>query len=143
MANTGKVKVSNRLSGTESMDQFGRITNVTDSSARIEVYIPKKCNGKMVIVCPGGAYKLLASFHEGVYVADWLNNNDIAAAVLYYGMPSHNSTVPMDDLTTAIRYCRAHAKEWGIKQIGVMGFSAGGHLGMLRFRATGGQGKPS
>lgn len=127
-ANTGKVKVSNRLSGPEAMDQFGRITNVTDSSARIELYIPKKCNGKMVIVCPGGAYKLLASFHEGVYVAEWLNNNDIAAAVLYYRMPNHNSTVPMDDLSTALRYCRAHAKEWGIKEIGVMGFSAGGHL---------------
>lgn len=101
---------------------------MTDSSARVELYIPKKCNGKMVIVCPGGAYGYLSSYYEGIYVAEWLNSNNIAAAVLYYRLPNHNSTVPMEDITTAIRYCRAHAKEWGVKQVGTMGFSAGGHL---------------
>ena len=126
-ANAGKVRTGNKLHGQEQHVSSG-INNVTDSSARIEFYIPKKCDGKMVIICPGGGYSHLACYHEGIYVAQWLNEHDIAAAVLYYRMPNHHHSVPMEDFSTAIRYCREHAREFGVKQIGAMGFSAGGHL---------------
>jgi acetyl esterase/lipase len=84
-----------------------------------------------VVVCPGGSYAHLAMDHEGVQIAQWLNNLGISAFVLKYrlGMKYHHP-VELGDAQRAIRYVRAHAAEWGIdpQRIGVWGFSAGGHL---------------
>lgn len=85
-----------------------------------------------VIVFPGGGYGHLAMGHEGTEIAEWLNARGITAFVLKYRMSStgHRHPVPMMDAQQAIRTVRAKAKEYKIdpKRIGVLGFSAGGHL---------------
>jgi acetyl esterase/lipase len=94
-----------------------------------------KANGTAVIICPGGAYWGLAIDHEGAQIARWLNGLGITAFVLKYRLPDNSimenkSIGPMQDGQRAIRIVRSHAKEWGINpdKIGIMGFSAGGHL---------------
>lgn len=93
---------------------------------------PAKANGTAVVVLPGGGYGHLAMDHEGSQIADWLNSMGVTAFVLKYRMSAnkHLHPIPMMDGQRAIRYVRAHAKEWGVdpSKIGVMGFSAGGHL---------------
>ncbi|MCF0174420.1 MAG: alpha/beta hydrolase [Bacteroidaceae bacterium] len=118
---------SNGLSGDETLTETGNLGNISDN-ARIDLYFPKKPNGQMVIVCPGGGYKYVSSFNEGVYVAEWMLARGITVCVVKYRMPNGHWRVPLNDVQNAFRYCRAHAAEWKINQIGVMGFSAGGHL---------------
>ncbi|MCC7085905.1 MAG: alpha/beta hydrolase [Pirellulales bacterium] len=85
-----------------------------------------------VIVVPGGGYGSLAMDHEGQQIAEWLNGMGISAFILKYRMHAtgHMHPVPMMDGQRAIRTVRARAKEWNIspERIGVIGFSAGGHL---------------
>lgn len=83
-----------------------------------------------VVVCPGGGYAHLAP-HEGEPVARWLNTLGISAGVLRYRLaPKYRHPAPLHDVTRAIRTVRAHASDWNIdpSKIGVLGFSAGGHL---------------
>ena len=117
----------NALRGPETCSATGSRRNVGDD-ARIDLYFPEHCNGQMVMITPGGGYEHLSTYNEGVYGAKWLTERGIAACVLKYRMPNKHTTVPLDDLQNAMRYLRYHAKEWGIRQIGVMGGSAGGHL---------------
>lgn len=95
----------------------------------------EKATGTAVIICPGGAYGGLAIKHEGEQVAKWLNSLGITAFVLKYRLPDdsimkNKSIGPMQDGQRAIRMVRSHAKDWGIDpgKIGILGFSAGGHL---------------
>ncbi len=95
----------------------------------------EKATGTAVVICPGGAYGGLAVKHEGSQVAKWFNSLGITAFVLKYRLPDdcimqNKSVGPMQDGQQAIRFVRRHAKEWGInpRKIGIMGFSAGGHL---------------
>ncbi|MBS1947978.1 MAG: alpha/beta hydrolase [Bacteroidetes bacterium] len=95
----------------------------------------KKANGTAVIICPGGGYSILAASHEGYDVAKKLNEWGIAAFVLKYRIPDDKTMVnkeigPLQDAQRAIQMVRENAKEWGIDpgKIGIMGFSAGGHL---------------
>ena len=85
-----------------------------------------------VIVCPGGGYGHLAMDHEGRQIAEWLNSFGVTAFVLRYrhANTGHKHPTPLLDGQRAIRTVRARAGEWGLdpQQIGVMGFSAGGHL---------------
>jgi acetyl esterase/lipase len=84
-----------------------------------------------VIVFPGGGYVFLAANHEGRQVANYLNSLGLTAFVLRYRVaPRYHDPVPMLDAQRAIRFVRAHAAEYGVRpdQIGVLGFSAGGHL---------------
>ena len=120
---------SNEAEGPEfRKEPSGNIGNVGDS-ARMELFIPKHPNGQMVVICPGGGYTNLAMRHEGRWAAEWLNARGIAACVLVYRMPRKvHPQAPVTDVQNALRYCRYHAQEWGVRQIGVMGFSAGGHL---------------
>jgi acetyl esterase/lipase len=120
-------KTSNCLEGSETAMGWGFLGNVTDS-ARIDIFMPKNPNGQMVIACPGGGYAGLSCWNEGTYAAKWLNDKNIACAVLKYRLPNGHREVPLQDVHNAFRYCRQHSEEWGIRQIGVMGFSAGGHL---------------
>ena len=122
-----EMKTDNGLSGEENINRNGNIGNISDK-ARFDLYFPKKPNGQMVIVCPGGGYTIVSSYNEGVYVADWMTSHGVTVAVAKYRLPNGHWTVPLDDIHEIFRYCRAHAEEWGISQIGVMGFSAGGHL---------------
>ncbi|MDQ0230695.1 alpha/beta hydrolase [Metabacillus malikii] len=82
-----------------------------------------------VIVCPGGGYVRRAE-HEGEPVAKWLNSIGISAFVLDYRVAPSKHPAPLLDLQRAIRYVRHHAEEWNIdkQRIGILGFSAGGHL---------------
>jgi len=103
----------------------------------ISVYLPSKKNatGEAVVICPGGGYQILAWDWEGLDIAKWLNARGIAAIVLKYRLPQSKSNVvqdksPLLDAQRAIRYTRYHAEDWHIdpSKIGIMGFSAGGHL---------------
>ena len=108
--------------GTEDSDQ---------PSLTIFLPVKNQANGTGVIVCPGGSYMALASNHEGRQVANWLNSLGIAAFVLKYRLgPRYHHPIELGDAQRAIRLVRAHATEYGIApdRLGVMGFSAGGHL---------------
>lgn len=103
----------------------------------LEIYLPAKKNatGKAIVICPGGGYMGLAYDWEGTDIAKWLNSKGIAAFVLKYRMPQAKSVVvshkaPLQDAQRAMRIVRSNAVKWNVKtdQVGVMGFSAGGHL---------------
>jgi acetyl esterase/lipase len=99
----------------------------------LTVFLPTRnqANGTGVIVCPGGRYTALAANHEGRQVANWLNSLGIAAFVLKYRLgPRYHHPVELGDGQRALRLVRAHAAEYGVAvdRLGVMGFSAGGHL---------------
>lgn len=100
--------------------------------AKVTVYLPneKHATGRAVVCCPGGGYSHLAMNHEGFDWAPFFNGQGIALIVLKYRMPHGNYTVPAEDAEEAIRLVRRHADEWHInpKDVGIMGFSAGGHL---------------
>lgn len=118
---------SNGFSGTEKINEYGNISNIGDQ-ARLEIYLPEKCNGQMVVDCPGGGYQIVSSWNEGSRAADWFVKHGIACCVVIYRLPNHHHTIPLTDVQNAFRYCRAHSEEWGIDQIGIVGYSAGGHL---------------
>jgi len=98
------------------------------------VYLPpaEKAVGTGVVVCPGGGYGALAMDHEGDQIAQWFNSFGVAAFILDYRHRNkgYMHPAPMLDVQRAIRLVRARADEFGVKtdRIGVMGFSAGGHL---------------
>ena len=88
-------------------------------------------NGAVVVICPGGGYRILAATHEGLHVAAALNQAGINAFVLRYRVgPKYHSTTSLLDGQRAIRYVRHHAERFNIDptRIGMLGFSAGGHL---------------
>jgi acetyl esterase/lipase len=101
-----------------------------DAGAWITVYRPEKPNGTAVVICPGGGYGGLAIQPEGHGIAKWLNTHGILGAVLEYRLPAGRSSVPMLDAQRAIRTVRTNAQQWNIhpNHIGIIGFSAGGHL---------------
>lgn len=116
----------------------GRGASITKVSVpTLSVYLPAKgkANGTAVIVCPGGGYSGLAIGHEGYPVAEKFAAMGITAFVLKYRLPSDEimqdrSVGPLQDVEQAIYNVRKDAAKWGINpsKIGVMGFSAGGHL---------------
>ncbi|MFC3198783.1 alpha/beta hydrolase [Parapedobacter deserti] len=113
-----------------------RISGVTKPT--LTAYLPNKKTahaGKAVIVCPGGGYSILAIGHEGHDVAQAFAAHGIAAFVLQYRLPTDDAMIdkrigPLQDAQRAIQLVRERADEWGVAQdkIGVVGFSAGGHL---------------
>lgn len=102
------------------------------SEPRMYVYLtPKENNsGTAVLICPGGAYAGLSIIKEGEEIAHWYNSKGVNAFILYYRMPNGHSDIPLKDAQAAMEIIHLRAKEWKINQrkIGVMGFSAGGHL---------------
>jgi acetyl esterase/lipase len=101
-----------------------------DTEVYITVHRALKPNGAAVIICPGGGYGGLVTGGEGHGIAAWLNKHGIAGVVLEYRLPAGRTYVPLLDAQRAIRTVRARANDWGIDpaRIGIMGFSAGGHL---------------
>jgi acetyl esterase/lipase len=106
----------------------------------IRVFLPSRRNatGKAVLVIPGGGYRVLAYDSGGTEIAQWLNSKGIAAVVLKYRLPFTSNNIighlsPLLDAQRALRLIRHHAEEWEIdhRQIGVIGFSAGGHLASI------------
>jgi acetyl esterase/lipase len=98
----------------------------------LDIYHAKGENrtGTAVVICPGGGYGVLAYEHEGHEIARWLNQNGITGVILRYRMYPYRHPVPMVDVQQAIATVRSYAPQWGVdpQRIGVMGFSAGGHL---------------
>ena len=97
----------------------------------LTIHLANNANGCGVIVCPGGGYRTLASDHEGLQVAQWLNGFGIHAFVLRYRLgPHYHSTISRQDGQRAVRMVRYHASAWGLdsERLGMLGFSAGGHL---------------
>jgi len=91
----------------------------------------EKANGGAVIICPGGGYRHLAMTYEGHEVAQWFNEYGVTAFVLRYRLaPKYHHPAQISDAQRAIRTVRARAQEWGVDptRLGIMGFSAGGHL---------------
>ena len=88
-------------------------------------------SGTAVLIAPGGSYHMLASNHEGRQVANWFNAMNVTAFVLKYRLgPKYHNPIELEDAQRAIRWVRAHAAQYGFdpNRVGMMGFSAGGHL---------------
>jgi acetyl esterase/lipase len=120
---------------SDKSDGIIRLRNVSNPS--LKVYKPKegKANGTSVIICPGGGYSILAINHEGYDVAEWFAAHGVTAFVLKYRLPqaemfTYSHVRPLEDAQSAIAYVRENAKAYKIdpNKIGIMGFSAGGHL---------------
>ena len=131
----GDIPFSNGIIGDEEYTDKGHVQNIQDPT--ITIYLPKKskATGAAVVICPGGGYRLLAIQHEGHDVAKWFNEFGVAGIVVKNRLPTSEnitdtSEVAMTDAQRAVRLVRHHAGEWGIEKnkIGIMGFSAGGHL---------------
>lgn len=105
-----------------------------DDKPMLTIFLPdkSKANGAAVVICPGGGYGHLAVDHEGKQIAEWLNSLGMAGFVLEYRHRGHGygHPAPLQDAQRAIRTVRARAAEWNVnpEKIGIMGFSAGGHL---------------
>lgn len=102
----------------------------SSEKAAITVHLPEKPNGAALVICPGGGYGGLVVGAEGHGIARWLNSHGIAGIVLEYRLPAGRPEVPLLDAQRALRTVRAHAAEWKVdpKKVGIIGFSAGGHL---------------
>ncbi len=100
------------------------------SKGAITIHRPRVGNGAAFVICPGGGYGGLVTGAEGHGIARWLNKHGIAGIVLEYELPRGRQLVPLHDAQRAIRLARANAKAWKLdpRRIGIMGFSAGGHL---------------
>jgi len=101
-----------------------------DGKAQMVCFLPKTPSGKAVVGVPGGGYSVLSNTHEGTMASDWMNKQGIAYFVVNYRLPDGDRTIPMGDVQKGIRTVRDSAKVWGINpdDVGIMGFSAGGHL---------------
>jgi len=127
------IAVPDKENSTIGTDGVTRVAKVSVPS--LTMYKPAKANGMAIIICPGGGYSILAIDKEGTKVAEEFNKWGITAFVLKYRLPDDSlnvdkSLAPLQDAQQAIRLVRNNSKEWGINknQIGIMGFSAGGHL---------------
>jgi acetyl esterase/lipase len=102
------------------------------SEPRMYVYpAPAEINkGTAVLICPGGGYAGVSVIKEGEEIAQWFNKLGVTAFVLYYRMPNGHHEIPLKDTQTALEIIHKRAKEWKLDKtkIGIMGFSAGGHL---------------
>ncbi len=126
------------LNNTDVVENYSNEHYYVVTKPDIAVYFPSKWNrtGQAVLIIPGGGYQANSYTLEGTDIAKWLNTNGIVGIVLNYRLPNDTLTnivrykSPLLDAERAIRIIRKNANNWGIDKnnIGVMGFSAGGHL---------------
>jgi acetyl esterase/lipase len=105
--------------------------NLTDDGkAQMVCFLPETSSGKAIVGVPGGGYSVLSNNHEGTMASGWLNEQGIAYFVVNYRLPEGDRTKPMGDVMKGMRIVRDSAEVWGINphDVGIMGFSAGGHL---------------
>lgn len=121
---------ANQTDTTEFYWERDGSLNAVSDSARVVIYLPdtRIRNGQMILICPGGGYNELMFRSEGTYAARLLTRKGYSVGIVCYRMPTGHAEIPLTDVQNAFRYCRHHAGEWGISQIGIMGMSAGGHL---------------
>jgi acetyl esterase/lipase len=110
-------------------DVPGKLGDSPEDNPTLELYRPPDPTGAAVLVCPGGGYSHRAA-HEAGVVAEWLNTLGIAGIVVHYRVKPYQHPQPLNDVSEAMRITRARALEWRIDpaRVGVLGFSAGGHL---------------
>ncbi len=120
---------SNGITAPET-EEKGLVYNITETELYIYPADAAKATGQAVVVCPGGGYRVVAMQCEGDDVGRWLSAHGITAVVLKYRIPNGRREVPLEDAEAALRYTRDHAAEYGVDpaRVGIMGFSAGGHL---------------
>jgi acetyl esterase/lipase/lysophospholipase L1-like esterase len=106
------------------------LANSSDNESTIDVFLPESPSGRAIVDCPGGGYSHLAMQHEGTDWAEYFNRQGIAYCVLKYRMPAGNKEIPLSDAYHAIKTMRDSAEVWHVNpnDVGIMGFSAGGHL---------------
>ncbi len=111
-----------------------RVTNVSRPTITLYQPDPAQRTGTAVVICPGGGYSILAIDLEGEEVARWLNSIGVTGIVLKYRVPARKDQpkhlAPLQDAQRAMSLVRSRAKDWGLEagRIGILGFSAGGHL---------------
>jgi acetyl esterase/lipase len=111
----------------------GAVGDAPEDRPTLTVFLPsnEKATGTGLVICPGGSYTALAMEKEGFKVARWLNGLGVAAFVLKYRLgPRYHHPAPLQDAQRALRHVRAHAEDLGVQpdRLGIVGFSAGGHL---------------
>lgn len=118
-------------------DGIWRVSNVSEPTLTFYPAPADKNTGATVVVCPGGGYSILAISHEGTQVCEWLNSIGVNAALLKYRVPRRDGLekhhAPLQDAQRAMSLIRKNAGGWKIDpdRIGVLGFSAGGHLAAM------------
>ncbi len=118
----------------QNNDNIVRLTDVSRPTITLYRPAPEKDTGAAVVICPGGGYRILAMNLEGTEVAEWLSSIGVTGVVLKYRVPTRKDDPshvgPLQDVQRALGLVRKRAGEWGLdpKRIGVLGFSAGGHL---------------
>ena len=125
--------------GEETMEVKGvkRVSNVTKPTITYYLSDSTKANGTTIIVCPGGAYNILAIEHEGEDVCRWLNEIGVHAVLLKYRIPRRNNrephAAPLQDAQRAMGLVRQAGKSWDVPltKLGILGFSAGGNLAVM------------
>ncbi|MGD8781110.1 MAG: alpha/beta hydrolase [Ignavibacteria bacterium] len=126
---------NSKNSEVKEKEHSGMFSGVTKPT--LEIYLPEKENstGAAVIICPGGEYAVVVYQAEGVKTAQEFAKNGVAAFLLKYRLPDDSTMIdkkigPLQDAQQAIKVVRDNALKWGvdINKIGIMGFSAGGHL---------------
>lgn len=134
-------KVPNSIENTESevkdVNQAGQIRYGKVTSPTLEIHLPEKskATGAAIIIIPGGGYSIVSYTNEGTDIAAAFNKMGVAAFILKYRLPSEKTMIdknigPLQDAQQAIKTVRMRAKEWSVDtaKIGIIGFSAGGHL---------------
>jgi len=133
----GEPIAGEKLAALEAKTTSERIAVVTDPTLTLYRAPADRATGAAIIVCPGGGYNILAWPKEGLEVAEWLNGLGVTALVLKYRvprrLPDQPHLAPLQDVQRALRLTRANAEPWGVdpKRLGVLGFSAGGHLTVM------------
>lgn len=134
-------EVPNAIAGADeeikNVNNTGQVRYEKVSKPTLEIFLPEKkiANGTAVIIVPGGGYRIVSYSHEGTEIAKEFNKMGIAAFVLKYRLPSDKTMAdktigPLQDAQQAIKTVRSRAKEWRLDtaKVGIIGFSAGGHL---------------
>lgn len=130
---TGKIG-EEKLQDPQPGPPVQRLANVSKPTITVFKPAKDKDTGAAVLICPGGGYNILAWDKEGTEVAEWLNTLGVTGVVLKYRVPRRENLpkhlAPLQDAQRAMSLVRSRAKEWGIDpaRIGIIGFSAGGHL---------------
>lgn len=121
---------SSELTSPEAETSPNIIGSVTEAVLYIFEADPAKATGQAIVICPGGGYAVVCMSYEGVEMAKWLASQGITCGVLKYRMPNGHKEVPLEDAVEALRIMRRNAADLRIDpaKVGIMGFSAGGHL---------------
>ena len=132
--NNASAPHDNGLRGDETEFGLRFIGNVTEAVLYIYPAAPDKATGQAAVICPGGGYEFVSMEHEGDAFARWIAEQGITAAVIKYRMPNHHPEVPLEDVEQALRVMKGEipgAGELTVQRVGIIGFSAGGHLAAM------------